>query len=126
LAGLAALTGVFVHGYIGHRVLLTPLTTERLFATRSFGDEQMTWRVLVVSWHVVTATFFCSGMALVLMALGRLDAPGLPRFLSVLHASFVMVAFGILGTRLFGVIGKPIPIAFTICMSTASIGAWLG
>lgn len=127
LAGaLAGFTGVFVHGVIGHRVLLTPLTRDRLFRTAQFGDEDMSWRAIAVAFHIVTAAFFCSATALLLMALGQLDAPGLPRFLSLLHASFILVAFAIMGRHLGTVITRPIPIAFTVCMSTASLTAWLG
>lgn len=126
LAAVADFTIVIVHGIIGHRTLMSPLTRDRLFPTRAFGDEDMSWRILAVSWHLVTAAFASSGVALLLLALNLLHGTSLPLVLAATHASFLLVALSIVGSRLLPAFRRPIPIAFAMCMTTVSVAAWLG
>jgi hypothetical protein len=122
---LADFTAVLVHGIIGHRALLSPMGRERLLPTPAFGDEDMGRRVLVVSWHVVTAAFACSGAAYLLLALGSLESAALPRFLGSMHGVFLLVGLSIMGGRMLTALRRPIPITFGLCMSTACVMGWL-
>jgi hypothetical protein len=126
LAAVADFTAVVVHGIVGHRALMSPLTRDRLFPTRAFGDEDMSWRILVVAWHFVTAVFACSGVALLLLALNLLHGTSLPLFLAGTHVAFLLVALSIVGRRFLSAFRRPIPIAFAICMMTVCVAAWLG
>ncbi|MBI3537925.1 MAG: hypothetical protein HY070_10240 [Chloroflexi bacterium] len=126
LATVADFTAVIVHGIIGHRVLMSPLTRDRLFPTRAFGDEDMSWRIFAVTWHVVTAAYASSGVALLLLALGLLHGTSLPLSLSAMHATFLIVGVSIVGRRLLSALRRPIPIMFAICMTTVCVAGWLG
>ncbi len=126
IASVADFTAVIVHGILGHRALMSPLARERLFPTPAFGDEDMSWRILAVAWHVVTAVFASSGIALLLLALGLSHGTSLPLFLSVMHAAFLFVGVSVLGPRALAAFRRPIPITFAICMTTVSVATWLG
>jgi hypothetical protein len=126
IAAVADFTAVIVHGIIGHRALMSPLTRDRLFPTHAFGDEDMSWRILAVTWHVVTAAYASSGVALLLLALGLLHGTSLPLCLSAMHAAFLLVGVSIVGRRLLSAFRRPIPITFAICMTTVSVAGWLG
>ncbi len=126
VAGAADLTGVVVHGILGHRIVLTPLTRDRLFATRAFGDEDMTRRIFAVSWHVVTAAFGSSAVAFLLLATGRLQGTALPLVLSAMHATFLAVGLSLVGRRAAAAFRRPIPITFATCMTTACVSGWMG
>jgi hypothetical protein len=125
IAALADLTAVAVHGYIGHRAFLTPLTAERLFPTREFGNAERTRRVLMVSWHAVTAAFASSGLMMILLASGAVTSRPAALFLSGMHASFLLVGVAVGGGRISTSL-KPIPIAFFTCMTTVILMGWLG
>ena len=120
LAALANFTGVYAHGVVGHRAVVSPLR-QRLFATGTFGDEDMTYRIHLVSWHVVTTVFGGSGVAWLLMAAGILHGPELPRFLGALHLGFILVAAVVVRGRLPTAMRRPVPIAFGVCMSTVAL-----
>jgi len=126
IASVADFTAVLVHGILGHRALMSPLTREHLFPTNAFGDEDMSWRIYAVTWHVVTTVLASSGGALLLLALDLLHGASLPLFLSVMHAGFLFVGVLILGPRALSAFRRPIPITFAICMITVSVAAWLG
>lgn len=126
VASLADFTGVWVHGVLGYRVLIAPLFPDRLFATPSFGDEDITRRIFIVAWHLVTAVFFCSGVALLLLGLGVIGDAWLPRFVGLVHGSFVLLALAVVGARLPATVRRPIPIAFLTCMSAVAVLGWLG
>lgn len=125
IAAMADFTGVLVHGLIGHRVMMSPLTEESLFPTRDFGDRDMSWRIFAVTWHVVTAAFACCGIALLLLAMGVLQRGSLPLVISAMHASFVVVALTVLGGRVLPAFRRPIPITFGVCMTTVCLASWL-
>src|SRR5438105_5000706 len=110
VASLADFTGVFVHGVLGYRALIAPLFPDRLFATRSFGDADITRRIFITQWHLVTAVFFCSGVALLLLGMGVLEGLWLPRFIGAVHTAFVLIAALIVGRRLPAAAPRPIPI----------------
>lgn len=126
VAGFADFVAVFVHGYIGHRLYMSPLRRKRLWATGAIGDEDITWRVFAVTWHVVTATFACSGIALILAGFGTLTGTSLPRTLAAMHASFLLVAAVIIRRRVAGTWRRPIPIGFATIMSTVLLAGWFG
>src|SRR5437899_7948509 len=106
--------------------MIPPLIPDRLFATRAFGDEDMTRRLFIVGWHLVTATFFCSAVALTLLGLGLVNDAALPRFIGALHASFVALPLFIVAGRLPVAIRRPTPIAFFTCLGTVAVVGWLG
>ena len=126
VAAFADFVAVFVHGYIGHRLYMTPLRRVRLWATDAIGDEDITWRVFAVTFHVVTATFACSGIALLLAGFGTLPGTSLPRTLAAMHASFLLVAAVIIRSRIAGAWRRPIPIGFATIMSTVLLAGWFG
>jgi hypothetical protein len=126
LGALGDFTGVFVHGVIGHRIMVAPLKPDRLFSTAAFGDGDVSYRLFNVVWHIITAAFFCSGAAWLLLASGRLPASLLPPFISVLHASFILVALVCTAGRLPSLIRRPIPITFFTCMTLAALVGWIG
>ena len=125
LGALGDFTAVVVHGVVGHRIVIAPLR-DRLFATAGFGDEDMTWRILNVSWQLVTAAFFCSGVLLLLAGLGVVDAPRAPRFVALLHGSFIAVALAIVGRRVPVALPRPVPVAFFSVLTMVTLTAWLG
>ena len=118
-----------MHGYVGHRLILTPLTRERLFSTGAFGDADMTRRVLVVTWHVVTAAFGSSAVMMFVWALGGLDGRSGPLVVTVMHASFLLVGLAVVGGRFRGLVKwpvRPIPVGFVTLMTTVAVMGWLG
>jgi hypothetical protein len=126
VAALADFTLVFTHGVVGHPAFLMRLTRDRLFPTRSWGDEDMGWRVFAVSWHIGTAVFGFSGVALLLLATGVLEGHSLPLFISALHGAFFLLGVSIMGPRLLAALRRPIPISVAICFPTVCVASWLG
>lgn len=128
VAALADVTAVVVHGYVGHRLIVSRLTRERLFSTREFGDADMSRRVLVVTWHAVTAAFACSALAMALWAFGTGTGRSGPLFVSAMHASFLVVGLVVMGRGISGLLRrpKPIPIGFVTCMTTVVLMGLLG
>lgn len=125
VVALVDVTGVVVHGYVGHRAFLTPLTTDRLFPTRLFGDAASSRRVFVVTWHAVTAAFATSAVMMSLMAFGAFTSRPAALFASAMHAGFALVALAASGWRIIWP-PKRRPLGFVVGMSTAALLAWLG
>jgi hypothetical protein len=123
LGALGGFTGVFVHGVLGYRAVVAPIA---LFPTKAFGDEDMTRRILLVGWHLITLFFGLSGAAFLLLALGALEGTALPRFLGSVFAAFALCAFALVGARLPAALKRPIPIAFSSVMATVALVGWLG
>ena len=128
VAALADLTAVVVHGYVGHRLILARLTPERLFSTRAFGDAVSTRRVLLVTWHAVTAAFAASALGMALWAFGTVTSDSGPLFVSAMHAGFLVVGLTVMGRRLTGLLRRPrlIPVGFVTAMTTVVLMGWLG
>ncbi|MDQ4004709.1 MAG: hypothetical protein M3135_00195 [Actinomycetota bacterium] len=128
VAALMDLTAVVVHGYIGHRLFLTPLTPERLFPTRGFGDADTSRRIFIVSWHAVTAAFASSAVMMALLASGAVASRPAALFLSAMHAGFLVVGLVVTGRRIGRWIRRPrlIPLGFVIVMTTVALMGWLG
>jgi hypothetical protein len=126
VAALADLTAVVVHGFVGHRLILARLTPEHLFSTGEFGDADMTRRVLVVTWHAVTAAFACSALMMSLWAFGTVMGDSGPLFVSVMHASFLVVGLAVAGPRIKGIWRRLIPVGFATSMITVVLMGWLG
>jgi hypothetical protein len=126
VAALADLTAVVVHGFVGHRLILARLTRERLFSTREFGDADMSRRVLLVTWHAVTAAFACSALMMSLWAFGTVMDDSGPFFVSVMHASFLVVGLAVAGPRIKGIWRRLIPVGFFTSMTTVVLMGWLG
>jgi hypothetical protein len=125
VAALADVTAVVAHGYIGHRLILTRMTRENLFSTRAFGGPDATRRVLLVTWHSVTAAFVSSALMMFLLAFGAVTSGSGPLFVAAIHASFLVVGLAVVGPRIRGSL-KPIPVAFVTCMTTVTVMGWLG
>jgi hypothetical protein len=125
LGAAGGFVGVIAHGWYGHRAVVSPLR-ERTFATTSFGDADMTWRIWLVSWHLITLYFALTGVTFLLLALGAVDGGVLPRFLGSVFAAFGVTAFLILGRRLPAALPRPIPIVFTLVMTSVALVGWLG
>jgi hypothetical protein len=102
------------------------LRRERLFPTRSWGDEDISWRVFAVTWHIGTAGFGFSNVALVLLATSVLKGHSLPLFISALHGAFFVLGLCVMGPRLLAALRRPIPISVAICFPTVCVAAWLG
>jgi hypothetical protein len=125
VAALADVTAVVAHGYIGHRLILTRMTRENLFPTRAFGGADATRRVLLVTWHAVTAAFICSAVMMFLLAVGAVPGGSGPLFVAVMHASFLVVGLAVVGPRISALM-RPIPVGFVTCMTTVALMVWLG
>jgi hypothetical protein len=125
VAALADVTAVVAHGYIGHRLILTRMTDEHLFSTRAFGGADATRRVLLVTWHSVTAAFVCSAVMMFLLAFGAATGGSGPLFVAAMHAGFLVVGLAVVGPRISASL-RPIPVAFVTCMTTVSVMGWLG
>jgi hypothetical protein len=128
VAALADLTGVVVHGYVGHRLFMTPLTGERLFSTREFGDGNTSRRVFLVTWHAVTAAFASSALMMLLLAFGAVTSRPAALFVSAMHASFLIVGLAVMGRGMSALLRRPrpIPVGFVTAMTTVALMGWLG
>ncbi len=126
VAALADLTGVVVHGYVGHRLFMTPLTPESLFSTRAFGDADVSRRVFLVTWHAVTATFAASAFMMLLLAFGAVTSRPAALFVSALHAGILLVGLAVSGRHIFDGPLRLIPLVFVTAMSTVILMGWLG
>lgn len=126
VAAVADVTAVVVHGYIGHRLIIGRLTRERLFSTRAFGDAEMSRRVLVVTWHAVTAAFASSAVMMFLLAFGLVTSRSTPLFVAAMHVSFLLVGLVVNAPRMRGLVLRPIPVGFITIMTTVALTASLG
>src|SRR5579859_7821622 len=111
-AALADLTAVVVHGVLGHRAVITPLTEARLFEAPMFGDANIVRRVIVFTYHAVTLVFLLSAIAICRHALGSHDDAGALRFIGAIHCAYVVVAVAIIGRRVLDAFRRPVPILF--------------
>ena len=126
VAALADLIAVVAHGYLGQRLIMDRLTTEHLFETRAFGTAEATRRVLLVTWHAVTAAFASSAIMMVLLAFGAVASEPAALFVSALHAGVLFVGLAVAGRRIFDGPLRPIPVVFVTCMTTVTVMGWLG
>jgi hypothetical protein len=126
LAMIASGTAAIVHGVVGHRVMLLPLGVDRLFSTRAFGDEENGRRVFIVSWHIPTAVFAVTACAMGMLTFGLTTSSELPRFISVLYATFLPLGWVVAGRRWQSLVVRPIPVAFFTCVTTVAVTGWLG
>ena len=125
-AAMAAFTLALLHGVVGQRTFVSPLGRERLFPTRPWGDEDMTWRIFAITWHMVTAVFVSCGVVLLLRAMGVIEGNSLPFFISSLYAAFIVLAVSIVGPRVLVTLRRPYAITVAICLVTVCVASWLG
>ena len=128
VAALADVTAVAVHGVVGHRLFMTPLTADHLFSTREFGNADTSRRVFLVTWHAVTAAFASSAVLMLLLAFGTVTSRPAALFVSAMHASFLVVGLGVIGRGIGRLLRRPrpIPVGFVTAMSTVAVMGWLG
>ncbi|HEV3474232.1 MAG TPA: hypothetical protein VG602_02580 [Actinomycetota bacterium] len=128
IGAVADLLAVAVHGVVGHRLILARLTNDHLFSTAAFGDAAATRRVIIVSWHAVTAAFLASAAMMFLLAFGAVTSRPAALFVSALHAGFLAVGFAAGSSRIIGLIKRPrlIPVGFFTVMTTVVVMGWLG
>ena len=126
LAALADLAAAVVHGLVGHRLILVPLKYARLFSTRAFGAADMSRRVLVVTWHLTTATFAASALMMSLWASGTVPSGSGPLFVAAMHASFLLIGLAVMTPRITSVFRRRIPVTFVALMTTVAVMGWLG
>jgi hypothetical protein len=125
-AALADITAVVAHGYLGQRLIVDRLTTEHLFETRAFGTAEATRRVMVVTWHAVTAAFASSAIMMSLLAFGAVTSRPAALFVSAMHAGILLVGLAVAGRQIFDGPLRPIPVVFVTCMTTVTVMGWLG
>jgi hypothetical protein len=127
-AALAASVGVYAHGIVGYRWMTAQLRSAEMQPTalsaRLFGPGDVSWQVFGVTWHVVTAVFLSSAVALYLSAFGALESRDLLRFIAILYAAFLVVGFAYTRGRPRFLRG-PIPPIFFTAMLTAAASAWI-
>jgi hypothetical protein len=126
LAALAAFTLAFAHGVNGQCTFVSPLRRERLFPTWPWGDEDMTWRIVATTWHLGTAVFACSGITLLLLALGVLESNAWPCFVAALHGALLALSVCILRPRLLQTMRRPYALMVVTCVVSVCVGSWLG
>lgn len=125
VAAAADLAAGIGHGVLGQRGVVSRLTPAGL-SPCPWGDEDMTRRLLALVWHFVTAAFVFSGLALLLLAGGGIEGPALPRFISALHAAFLVIAGAALGRRLPRAVRRPVPAVACVCLTVVSVASLLG
>jgi hypothetical protein len=121
LAGVLALTGAGVHGIVGDRILRR--IARDTLPGNPFGPPRTTFTLIRVTWHLVTAVFLWSGLALLYVAWSG-DAqfrPGVTMFLGVLYSGFALfgVTTALMQRKL---LRHPAPLGF--CVTAALI--WWG
>ena len=126
VAAVADLIAVVAHGYLGQRLIMDRLTSERLFETRAFGTAEATRRVMLVTWHAVTAAFVSSAVMMALLGFGAVTSRPAALFASALHAGILLVGLGVAGRHIFDGPLRPIPVVFVTCMTTVTVMGWLG
>jgi hypothetical protein len=90
---------------------------------RLFGDRDVSWRVFGLTWHSATAVFLASAVALYLSAFGAVESQDLLRFISIVHAAFLVVGLIYVEKRL-DALRQPIPPLFVTVMVAAASLAW--
>ena len=65
IAGVLALVGAGIHGAAGEVLVIRRLPREAL-AGSPFGGQRMTLAMIHVTWHITTAAFLATGVALLL------------------------------------------------------------
>jgi hypothetical protein len=126
VAALADVMAVVVHGYVGHRLIVARLTPHRLFSTSLFGNADRTRRVIVVTWHAVTAAFATSAVMMFVWSFGTVAGDSGPLFVSLMHVSFALVALVVIGRRIGALWRRPVPMAFATVMTIVALMGWLG
>ena len=126
VAALADITAVVAHGYLGQRLIMDRLTAEHLFETRAFGTREATRRVLLVTWHAVTAAFASSAVMMSLLAFGAVTSRPAALFVAALHAGVLLVGLAVAGRHIFEGPLRPIPVVFVTCMTTVTAMGLLG
>lgn len=126
VAALAAFTLAYSHGVNGQRAFVAPLRRERLYPSPQWGDEDMTSRIFAVTWHMVTVVFVACGVALLLLAAGVVEGKTLPLLVSALHATFIVLAFAIVGPRALATLRRPYALRVLFSLVTVCVASWLG
>jgi hypothetical protein len=123
IASIAAAVAVFSHGYLGHLWFLTQLKRENFKATPT-GDNDISYRVNFVSWHVVTSVFVASSIAFALLAFGVFNSTELARFISGMDLLFLFVGLYFFRDRL-SALALPVPFVFATCMILGIAMPWV-
>ena len=126
LAALADFVLAIAHGVGGQGSFVSPLRRERLYPSPQWGDEDMTGRIFAVTWHIVTVVFVASGVVLMTLAIGLIEGGFLPSFISALHATFIVLAFAIVGSRALYTLRRPWALMVVVSLVTVTVATWLG
>jgi hypothetical protein len=115
-AGALGLLAAAIHGGVGEWLLLRKIPRDTLPATLS-GSPATSWLMVWVSWHIVTATFALTGLALVYVGThaGTAMAPGVAMLAGVLYACFAafVVASAASSGEPLALIRHPAPIGLS-------------
>jgi hypothetical protein len=125
-AALASFLLAFLHGVNGQRSFVAPLSRTPLSPSPQWGDEDMTRRVFTVTWHMVTLAFGSCGVVLLLLAMAVLEGSLLPRFITGLHAAFIVLAIAVVGPRVLYTLRRPYGVAVFVSLLTVCLASWLG
>lgn len=123
LAALSASVAVCAHGIVGQRWFTAQLGSVELRPTTLWGDADIARRIFAVSWHIVTAVFLASAVALFLVAFGSIESRELLRFVAILHAAFLGIGLGYLRRRL-ETLTRPFPALVVTCLAGVSVFSW--
>lgn len=124
VAAAAASAAVWMHGVVGQRWFVAQLGSLELQPTRPWGDADVTRRVFAVVWHIVTAAFAGSAVALAFAAFEAVDSRALLRYISMTYAAFVGVGLVYFGTRPKA-LARPFAAAVVTCLVAVSVFAWI-
>lgn len=120
----AASIAVWAHGVVGQRWFVAQLSSLALRPTRPWGDADITRRVFAVTWHIVTALFAASAVALYLAAFEAVESRALLRFISIVWAASLGLGLVSFGRRL-ETLARPFGAVVGTCLLGVAVLAWL-
>jgi hypothetical protein len=124
LAAGAASAVTCAHAVVGQRWFVAQLGSLALQPTRPWGDADVTRRVFAVTWHIGTAYFAASAVALYLAGLEAVESHALLRFISIVYAASVAIGVAYLRERP-RTLARPFAAVVVTCLLGVAVLAWL-
>jgi hypothetical protein len=127
VAGSLSLLGAAIHGIAGERLVVRKVMAGGLPST-AFGSSRMTETMVHVTWHLVTVTFVCFGVALLLSGsvVGGEAARGISVVVAAAYTAFWAVALVMAAAYMRSarfLLLHPAPALFSLIVALAWWGA---